>query len=158
MLVAVQIADFQWHQEDPFTMVSVSDDLEGGTLQMWRINDLIYRPEAEVIAELEQFRSALHTSSCCCLPGQRPLSEAAVWPRDEILPKEKQTTANKGAGPNGEAKQAVAKAVAEPPKPVGGSAPAVTPAEAFVGVPEGVPPEGVPVTEERQMDIESAEL
>ena len=66
--MAVQIADFQWHQEDPFTMVSVSDDLEGGTLQMWRINDLIYRPEAEVIAELEQFRSALHASSCCYLP------------------------------------------------------------------------------------------
>ena len=87
------------------------------------------------------------------------MSKAAVWPRDEILPKEKQTTANKAAAPNGEAKQAVAKAVAEPPKPVGGTAPAVTPAEAFVGVPDGVPPEGVPVTDqERLMDIDSAEL
>lgn len=54
-----QVADFQWHPSDPYTMVSVSDDPEGGTLQLWRVNDLIYRPEAEVFAELEQFKCAL---------------------------------------------------------------------------------------------------
>lgn len=56
VLTVQQIADFQWHPTDPFTVISVSDDPEGGTLQLWRVNDLIYRPEAEVLTELEQFR------------------------------------------------------------------------------------------------------
>ena len=30
----VQVVDFQWHPSDPFTMVSVSDAGEGGTLQV----------------------------------------------------------------------------------------------------------------------------
>lgn len=34
----------------------VSDELGGGTLQLWRVNDLIYREEAEVLAELEKHR------------------------------------------------------------------------------------------------------
>jgi hypothetical protein len=29
---------------------------DGGTLQLWRVNDLIYRPEEEVVEELEQHR------------------------------------------------------------------------------------------------------
>jgi hypothetical protein len=37
-------------------MVSVTDDNAGGTMHMWRINDLIYRPEDEVIKELEQYK------------------------------------------------------------------------------------------------------
>ena len=37
-------------------MVSVTDDNAGGTMHMWRINDLIYRPEAEAIAELERYK------------------------------------------------------------------------------------------------------
>ena len=36
----------------------VSDELGGGTLQLWRVNDLIYRDEAEVLAELERHRQA----------------------------------------------------------------------------------------------------
>lgn len=28
----------------------------GGTLQLWRISDLLYRPEDEVVAELEAHR------------------------------------------------------------------------------------------------------
>ena len=39
-------------------MVSVTDDNAGGTMHLWRINDLIYRPEAEAIAELEKYKSA----------------------------------------------------------------------------------------------------
>ena len=54
----MQVADFQWHPTDPFTMVSVTDDNAGGTMHMWRINDLIYRPEHEVIKELEQYKWA----------------------------------------------------------------------------------------------------
>ena len=36
----------------------VSDELGGGTLQLWRVNDLIYRPEADVLAELDKHRWA----------------------------------------------------------------------------------------------------
>mmetsp|Transcript_32664 Transcript_32664/g.45343 ORF Transcript_32664/g.45343 Transcript_32664/m.45343 type:complete len:628 (+) Transcript_32664:100-1983(+) len=60
-----QVVDFHWNPLDPWTCLSVSDDSSessgsgGGTLQLWRVNDLIYRPEKEVLAELEQHREAL---------------------------------------------------------------------------------------------------
>lgn len=61
-----KVVDFQWNTLDPWTIVSVSADCEktggGGTLQIWRMNDLIYRPEEEVLAELEQFKS--HILAC----------------------------------------------------------------------------------------------
>ncbi|GLJ49211.1 hypothetical protein SUGI_1038960 [Cryptomeria japonica] len=61
-----KVVDFHWNSFDPWTIVSVSDDGEstggGGTLQIWRMSDLIYRPEDEVLAELEKFRS--HIISC----------------------------------------------------------------------------------------------
>lgn len=61
---ASQVVDFQWNPHDPWTFMSVSDDvseeLGGGTLQLWRVNDLIYRPEAEVLAELDK-----HRYRCC---------------------------------------------------------------------------------------------
>ena len=44
-------------------MVSVTDDNAGGTMHMWRINDLIYRPEAEAVAELERYKSV---PPCSC--------------------------------------------------------------------------------------------
>ncbi len=60
------MADFQWHPTDPYTMMSVSDNGDGGTLQIWRINDMIWRDEEEVIKELEPYRCAspflLHSS------------------------------------------------------------------------------------------------
>ncbi|KAL5158376.1 WD-40 repeat-containing protein MSI4 [Glycine soja] len=56
-----KVVDFHWNAYDPWTIVSVSDDCEstggGGTLQIWRMSDLIYRPEDEVLAELEKFKS-----------------------------------------------------------------------------------------------------
>ena len=33
-LARAQVVDFQWHPGDPFTMVSVSDGGDGGTLQV----------------------------------------------------------------------------------------------------------------------------
>jgi histone-binding protein RBBP4 len=61
-----KIVDFHWNSSDPWTIVSVSDDGEstggGGTLQIWRMSDLIYRPEDEVLAELENFKT--HLASC----------------------------------------------------------------------------------------------
>ncbi|KAJ8426224.1 hypothetical protein Cgig2_003849 [Carnegiea gigantea] len=61
-----KVVDFHWNAYDPWTIVSVSDDCDssggGGTLQIWRMSDLIYRPEEEVLAELEQFKS--HVATC----------------------------------------------------------------------------------------------
>jgi len=61
-----KIVDFHWNSSDPWTIVSVSDDGEstggGGTLQIWRMSDLIYRPEEEVLQELENFKA--HLASC----------------------------------------------------------------------------------------------
>nr|AGG11793.1 FVE-4 variant [Dimocarpus longan] len=48
----------------------LSDDCDttggGGTLQIWRMSDLIYRPEDEVLAELDKFKS--HVVSCASKP------------------------------------------------------------------------------------------
>ncbi|KAL8102573.1 WD-40 repeat-containing protein MSI4-like [Apium graveolens] len=61
-----KVVDFHWNASDPWTVVSVSDDVEtsngGGTLQIWRMSDLIYRPEEEVLAELEQYKA--HVVEC----------------------------------------------------------------------------------------------
>ncbi|OMO91653.1 hypothetical protein COLO4_18197 [Corchorus olitorius] len=61
-----KVVDFHWNSHDPWTVVSVSDDCDttggGGTLQIWRMSDLLYRPEEEVLAELEKFKS--HVVSC----------------------------------------------------------------------------------------------
>lgn len=60
-----KVVDFHWNASDPWTIVSVSDDCEstggGGTLQIWRMIDLIYRPEDEVLAELDKFKSHILT-------------------------------------------------------------------------------------------------
>ncbi len=59
----MQVVDFQWNPHDPWTFMSVSDDvsdeLGGGTLQLWRVMDLIYRDEVEVLAELDKHRQVL---------------------------------------------------------------------------------------------------
>ncbi len=60
----MQVVDFQWHGGDPYTMVSVSESGEGGTLQVWRISDMIWRPIDEVLAELEQHRWQSYTCTC----------------------------------------------------------------------------------------------
>jgi histone-binding protein RBBP4 len=56
---AVQVVDFQWNPADPWTFFSVADEAGeggGGTLQLWRLSDLVYRPEDEVLGELEPYR------------------------------------------------------------------------------------------------------
>ena len=54
-----QVADFHWNPADPWTLASVSTGDGGNTLQMWRMNDLIYRPEAEALAELEKHKNTI---------------------------------------------------------------------------------------------------
>ncbi|XP_028789783.1 WD-40 repeat-containing protein MSI4-like [Neltuma alba] len=55
--------EFQWNPSDPWTIVSLSNDcrgLGGGTLQMWRVMDVIYEENNENVerkmAELNRFR------------------------------------------------------------------------------------------------------
>ena len=52
------VVDFQWCPGESWLMLSVSDagSDDGGALQMWRLNDMLWRPEKEVLAELEQHR------------------------------------------------------------------------------------------------------
>ncbi|XP_062148348.1 WD-40 repeat-containing protein MSI4-like [Alnus glutinosa] len=67
-----KVVDFHWNASDPWTIVSVSDDCDttggGGTLQIWRMSDLIYRPEEEVLAELDKFKS--HVVACASKPRE----------------------------------------------------------------------------------------
>ena len=71
----MQVADFQWVPSepgkpgDPFTMASVSDNGVGGTLQLWRISDMIWLPEDVVLAELEEHR---------CSPRPSILSDSDI--------------------------------------------------------------------------------
>ncbi|GFR43306.1 hypothetical protein Agub_g4372, partial [Astrephomene gubernaculifera] len=59
-----RVTDFQWHPTDPWVIMSVSENCAGsddeaaadGSLQVWRISDLVYRPAEEVVAELEEHR------------------------------------------------------------------------------------------------------
>ena len=53
------VTDFHWNPFDPMTIASVSSGDGGNTLQMWRMNDLIYRPEEEALAELEKHKATI---------------------------------------------------------------------------------------------------
>ena len=57
------VADFCWNPDDPWTLMSASVDTSGGggTLQLWRISELIYRKEEDVLAELEPFKEYIAT-------------------------------------------------------------------------------------------------
>ncbi|EYU28409.1 hypothetical protein ABFS82_12G121900 [Erythranthe guttata] len=61
-----KVVDFHWNAYDPWTIVSVSDDGDlwngGGTLQLWRMTDLLYRPKDEVLVELQKFKD--HVIEC----------------------------------------------------------------------------------------------
>lgn len=58
------VVDFCWNPLDPWTLMSASVDVAssgGGTLQCWRVSDLIYRPEEEIMTELEPFKDYIVT-------------------------------------------------------------------------------------------------
>ncbi|KAG8380093.1 hypothetical protein BUALT_Bualt07G0157800 [Buddleja alternifolia] len=61
-----KVVDFHWNAEDPWTIASVSEDVSklggGGTLQIWRITDLINRPVEVVVSELENLKN--HVPEC----------------------------------------------------------------------------------------------
>eukprot|EP00798_Chlamydomonas_sp_ICE-L_P030922 gene30922-35977_t len=100
-----KVVDFQWSRSEllPWTMLSVSDDTVeeetgGGSLQIWRMNDLIYRDEDEVVAELEKHREFI-------INGRNPPAVTTTKKADT------------SAGPSGTATQAVAKAANPAPAP-----------------------------------------
>lgn len=77
------VVDFQWNPSDPWTLLSVSDDVSeggGGTVQLWRVSDLVYRPEDEVLQELEQYRDFILTGQESKLAGREGGAEAAPAP------------------------------------------------------------------------------
>tara|TARA_B100000085_G_scaffold260402_1_gene263892 strand:- start:228 stop:1694 length:1467 start_codon:yes stop_codon:yes gene_type:complete len=51
--------DIQWNPYDPWTACSTSVGDFQNTLQLWRVNDLIYRDTEECIQELEQHRDII---------------------------------------------------------------------------------------------------
>jgi WD40 repeat protein len=51
--------DIQWNPYDSWTACSTSVGDFQNTLQLWRVNDLIYRDEEECIRELEQHRDII---------------------------------------------------------------------------------------------------
>lgn len=65
------VVDFHWSPAVPWTCVSVCEKQEGGgVIQLWRISDLLYRPEAEVLAELDKHREGIMAAQ------RRPLAAA----------------------------------------------------------------------------------
>ena len=54
-----EIVDFHWNPYDPWTIASSSIGDAGNTMQIWRMNDLIYKPEEEALAELERHRDVI---------------------------------------------------------------------------------------------------
>ena len=68
------VVDFNWSPAVPWTCVSVCEKQEGGgMIQLWRMSDLLYRPEAEVLTELEKHRDSV--------VAKTPKSAAAKTPK-----------------------------------------------------------------------------
>ncbi|XP_022844464.1 WD-40 repeat-containing protein MSI4-like isoform X1 [Olea europaea var. sylvestris] len=59
-----RVVEFHWNASDPWTMMSLSGEKtgRGGTLQIWRVMDMLYRPEEDVLAELNELKS--HVRIC----------------------------------------------------------------------------------------------
>ena len=58
------VVDFCWNPIDEWTLLSASVDVAssgGGTLQLWRLSDLIYRSEEGILAELEPYKDYVIT-------------------------------------------------------------------------------------------------
>lgn len=57
-----EVSEIQWSPFEPWTMLSISTDTEvggGGTLQIWRISDMITRPEPDVLEELNRYKDEI---------------------------------------------------------------------------------------------------
>jgi len=73
------VVDFHWSPAVPWTCVSVCEKQEGGgVIQLWRMSDLLYRPEAEVLAELEKHRESITAATANAAGGgdDEPMGDA----------------------------------------------------------------------------------
>ncbi|KAG2502120.1 hypothetical protein HYH03_000612 [Edaphochlamys debaryana] len=98
-----RVTDFQWHPVEQWTIISVSDNSgvtdEGsdGSLQVWRIMDLIYRPYSEAVAELEQHRDFIMHGAAGA-KAQEARDKAARADKAEDKPAAEAAAAGAGAG------------------------------------------------------------
>mmetsp|Transcript_2585 Transcript_2585/g.7197 ORF Transcript_2585/g.7197 Transcript_2585/m.7197 type:complete len:87 (-) Transcript_2585:99-359(-) len=57
------VQDLQWNPYLPWVVSSVSEDAAwaegGGTLQIWRPLDLLYRPDEDMLAEMHRMQEDL---------------------------------------------------------------------------------------------------
>ena len=53
------MAEFQWSPVEPWTFASVASNVSkkrgGGSLQLWRVLDLVHMPEKEAVGELQKY-------------------------------------------------------------------------------------------------------
>ncbi len=58
-----RVEEFQWNVHSPWTLMSTSTDsisgASGGTIQVFRINDLIYNAQEDVTRELEDYKGKI---------------------------------------------------------------------------------------------------
>lgn len=69
------VVDFCWDPAEPWTLMSASVDVNssgGGTLQLWRVSDLVYRTDDEVMTELEAYKDFIVTGDEGKLPPKQP--------------------------------------------------------------------------------------
>jgi histone-binding protein RBBP4 len=87
------VVDFCWDPADPWALMSASVDVDaggGGTLQLWRVSDLVYRSDEEVLAELDTYKDFIVTGDESKLPPK---------PGGPLLPKREDGEAGDAAPP-----------------------------------------------------------
>lgn len=128
-----KVVDFQWCPDDPWLIMSVSENTAregsededeqdgseseaygrkgGGALQIWRINDLLYMPEQEALAELEAHREWI-------LHGRQPPQLAHVQQQLRIKQEQQDGdgAASGGAGGSGNSEGGKQQQESQPPE------------------------------------------
>lgn len=66
------VVDFCWNPDEPWTIMSASVDSStgkgGGTLQTWKVSDLVYKSEEQLMSELEPYRDYIVSGDESQLP------------------------------------------------------------------------------------------
>ena len=66
------VVDFCWNPDEPWTIMSASVDSStgkgGGTLQTWKVSDLVYKSEEQIMSELEPYRDYIISGDESQLP------------------------------------------------------------------------------------------
>eukprot|EP00889_Picochlorum_renovo_P000230 jgi/Picre1/27260/NNA_000229.t1 len=66
------VVDFCWNPDEQWTIMSASVDSStgkgGGTLQTWKVSDLVYKSEEQLMSELEPYRDYIVSGDESQLP------------------------------------------------------------------------------------------